>query len=71
MMITIALPDQQMHDRLAQHLTQVNLIVWSVGDGAPPQHIDLAVWWTSFRPASPCATPSVCMRRQQRNSLSA
>jgi phosphoglycerate dehydrogenase-like enzyme len=43
MMITIALPDQQMHDRLAQHLTQVNLIVWSVGDGAPPQHIDLAV----------------------------
>jgi phosphoglycerate dehydrogenase-like enzyme len=43
MMITIALPDQQMHDRLAQHLTEVNLIVWGVGDGAPPQHIDLAV----------------------------
>jgi len=42
-MITIAVPDQQMHDRLAPQLPDVSLIVWNVGDGAPTQHIDLAV----------------------------
>jgi len=42
-MITIALPDQKMHARLAPQLPDVNLIVWSAADGAPPQHVDLAV----------------------------
>ncbi|GAA1217522.1 2-hydroxyacid dehydrogenase [Rhodoglobus aureus] len=42
-MITIALPDQQMCDRLAPQLPDVNLIVWGAADGAPPQHVDLAV----------------------------
>ncbi|EAR23946.1 putative dehydrogenase [marine actinobacterium PHSC20C1] len=42
-MITIAVPDQQMHSRLAPQLPEVNLIVWRAADGAPPQHVDLAV----------------------------
>lgn len=42
-MITIALPDQKMHARLAPQLPDVNLIVWSAADGAPAQHVDLAV----------------------------
>jgi len=42
-MITIALPDQHMRDRLEAQLPEVNLIVWGARDGAPPQHVDLAV----------------------------
>jgi phosphoglycerate dehydrogenase-like enzyme len=42
-MITISLPDQHMRDRLAAQLPEVNLIVWGARDGAPPQHVDLAV----------------------------
>lgn len=42
-MITIALPDQQIHDRLAPRMPDVNVIVWGPGDGAPPVHIDLAL----------------------------
>ncbi|MGV8852811.1 MAG: NAD(P)-dependent oxidoreductase, partial [Rhodoglobus sp.] len=42
-MITIALPNQQMCDRLAPQLPDINLIVWGVTDGAPPQHVDLAL----------------------------
>lgn len=42
-MITIALPDEQMHARLAPQLPDVNLIVWGANDGQPPQHVDLAV----------------------------
>ncbi|WP_341955021.1 2-hydroxyacid dehydrogenase [Salinibacterium sp. TMP30] len=42
-MITIALPDQHMRDRLEAQLPEVNLIVWGAHDGAPPQHVDLAV----------------------------
>jgi len=42
-MVSIALPNQQMHDRLAPQLPDVELIVWNVTDGAPPAHLDLAV----------------------------
>src|SRR5664279_3680052 len=42
-MITIALPNQSMLDRLTSQLPDVNLIVWGAADGAPPQHVDLAV----------------------------
>ncbi|MBH0130663.1 NAD(P)-dependent oxidoreductase [Salinibacterium sp. NK8237] len=42
-MITIALPTQQIHDRLAQQLTGANVIVWGPADGAPPVHIHLAL----------------------------
>jgi phosphoglycerate dehydrogenase-like enzyme len=42
-MITIAVADQNMHARLAPQLPDVNLIVWSAADGAPAQHVDLAV----------------------------
>ncbi|WP_039741997.1 2-hydroxyacid dehydrogenase [Salinibacterium sp. PAMC 21357] len=42
-MITIALPTQHIFDRLAPQLPNVNLIVWTTADGAPPVHIDLAL----------------------------
>tara|TARA_R110002020_G_scaffold475881_2_gene713565 strand:- start:6000 stop:7019 length:1020 start_codon:yes stop_codon:yes gene_type:complete len=42
-MITIALPDQQIFDRLAPQLPDVNVIVWGPADGAPPVHVDLAL----------------------------
>ncbi|MGJ8722901.1 MAG: 2-hydroxyacid dehydrogenase [Salinibacterium amurskyense] len=42
-MITIALPDQQIHDRLAPQLPDVNVIVWGPADGPPPVHVDLAL----------------------------
>ncbi|QAV70873.1 hydroxyacid dehydrogenase [Salinibacterium sp. UTAS2018] len=42
-MITIALPDQQTFDRLAPQLSDVDVIVWALADGAPPRHIDLAL----------------------------
>ncbi|EPR76735.1 D-3-phosphoglycerate dehydrogenase [Leifsonia rubra CMS 76R] len=42
-MITIALPDQQMSDRLAPQLPDINVIVWRASDGPPPQQVDLAV----------------------------
>lgn len=42
-MITIALPNQRMSDRLAPQLPEMNVIVWGPHDGPPPQHVDLAV----------------------------
>lgn len=42
-MFTIALPDQQMCDRLAPQLPDINLIVWGASDGPPPHRVDLAV----------------------------
>lgn len=42
-MITIALPDQQIFERLAPQLPDANVIVWCPADGAPPVHIDLVL----------------------------
>ncbi|QYH34719.1 2-hydroxyacid dehydrogenase [Salinibacterium sp. M195] len=42
-MITIALPDQHIYDRLAPQLPDVNVIVWGPADGAPPVHINLVL----------------------------
>jgi phosphoglycerate dehydrogenase-like enzyme len=49
-MITIALPDQHILNRLASQLPDVNLIVWGVGDGPPPQHVDLALLGYLYSP---------------------
>lgn len=42
-MITIAVPTQRMLDSLTPQLPDVNVILWTAEEGAPPQHVDLAV----------------------------